>query len=120
MIDIEDIDSLLESQEKMVRALRLGTEKKVLWSKSNGIKSQTSIVFIHGFSASRVETDPVVELIAAELSANVYFTRLRGHGQDGKALGEVTYEQLLDDTIEAIEIGKSIGDDVVFRRRQNG
>jgi len=98
----------------MVRALRPGTEKKVSWAQGNGIKSKTSIVFIHGFSASRVEIDPVVDLIAAELNANVYFTRLRGHGQDGRALAEVTYEQLLDDTIEAIEIGKSIGDDVVL------
>ena len=114
MIDIEDIDILLESQEKMVRFLRPGTEKKVLWAQGNGVKTKTSIVFIHGFSASRVEIDPVVDLIAAELNANVYFTRLRGHGQDGKALGEATYEQLLDDTIEAIEIGKSIGDDVVL------
>ena len=111
---LEDINSLLDSQEKMVRALRPGTEKKVLWSQGNFVKSKTSIVFIHGFSASRVEIDPVVDLIAAELNANVYFTRLRGHGQDGKALGEATYEQLLDDTIEAIEIGKLIGDDVVL------
>jgi len=111
---LEDINSLLESQEKMVRVLRPGTEKKVFWSQNNGVKSKTSIVFIHGFSASRVEIDPVVDLIAAELNANVYFTRLRGHGQDGKALGEATYEQLLDDTIEAIEIGKSIGDDLVL------
>jgi len=114
MIDIEDIDSLLESQEKMVRGLRPGTEKKVLWAQGNGVKTKTSIVFIHGFSASRVEIDPVIDLIAAELNTNVYFTRLRGHGQDGKALGEATYEQLLDDTIEAIEIGKSIGDDLVL------
>ena len=112
MIDIEDIDSLLEIQEKMAIGLRPGTEKKVLWSQGNGVKSKTSIVFIHGFSASRVEIDPVVDLIAAELKTNVYFTRLRGHGQDGRALAEATYEQLLDDTIEAIEIGKSIGDDV--------
>lgn len=114
MINIEDLDNLLDSQEKMVRALRPSTEKKVLWAQGNGVKSKTSIVFIHGFSASRVEIDPVVDLIAAKLNANVYFTRLRGHGQDGKALGETTYEQLLDDTIEAIEIGKSIGDDVVL------
>jgi len=111
---LEDIDSLLESQEKMVGGLRPGTEKKVLWTQGNGVKSKTSIVFIHGFSASRIEIDPVVDLIAAELNANVYFTRLRGHGQDGKALGEATYEQLLDDTIEAIEIGKLIGDEVVL------
>ena len=114
MIDIKDIDSLLDSQEKILRGLRPGTEKKVLWAQGKGLKSITSIVFIHGFSASRVEIDPVVDLIAAELSANVYFTRLRGHGQDGKALGETTYEQLLDDTIEAIKIGKSIGDEVVL------
>ena len=111
---LEDIDSLLESQEKMVGGLRPGTEKKVLWTQGNGVKSKTSIVFIHGFSASRIEIDPVVDLIAAELNANVYFTRLRGHGQDGRALGEATYEQLLNDTREAIEIGKSIGDDVVL------
>ena len=98
----------------MVRDLRPGTEKKVLWAQGNGVKSKTSIVFIHGFSASRIEIDPVVDLIAAELNANVYFTRLRGHGQDGKALAETTYEQLLDDTIEAIEIGKTIGDDVIL------
>ena len=114
MIDIEDIDSFLENQEKMVRGLRPGTEKKVLWAQGNGVKTKTSIVFIHGFSASRVEIDPVIDLIAAELNTNVYFSRLRGHGQDGKALGEATYEQLLDDTIEAIEIGKSIGDDLVL------
>ena len=114
MTDIEDIDNLLENQEKMVRFLRPGTEKKVLWANGNGVKTKTSIVFIHGFSASRVEIDPVVDLIAVELNANVYFTRLRGHGQDGKALGEATYEQLLNDTREAIEIGKSIGDDVVL------
>tara|TARA_B100000745_G_scaffold7514_1_gene6265 strand:+ start:68 stop:940 length:873 start_codon:yes stop_codon:yes gene_type:complete len=111
---LEDIDSLLESQEKMIRDLRPGTEKKVLWAQGNGVKSKTSIVFIHGFSASRIEIDPVVDLIAAELNANVYFTRLRGHGQDGKALAEATYEQFLDDMIEAIEIGKTIGDDVVL------
>ena len=51
------------------------------------------------FLRHEVEIDPVVDLIAAELNANVYFTRLRGHGQDGKALGEATYEQLLDDTL---------------------
>ena len=108
MIDIDNLDSLLESQEKMVKGLRPGTEKKIVWAGESGVKSKTSIVFIHGFSASRVEIDPVIDLIAAELNTNVYFTRLRGHGQDGKALGEVTYEQLIDDTIEAIEIGKSI------------
>jgi pimeloyl-ACP methyl ester carboxylesterase len=113
-ISITELEDHLKKTESGVRALRPDCEKKVLWAQGNGVKSKTSIVFIHGFSASRVEIDPVVSLIAAELNANVYFTRLRGHGQDGRALAEVTYEQLLDDTIEAIEIGKLIGDDVAL------
>jgi len=114
MIDIDNLDSLLESQEKMVKGLRSGTEKKIVWAGESGVKSQISIVFIHGFSASRLETYPVIDLIATELNANVFFTRLRGHGQDGRALAEATYEELLDDTIEAIEIGKSIGENVIL------
>ena len=45
MIDIEDIDSFLESQENMVRAQRPGTEKKVLWSQGKGVK-----LLVHGTS----------------------------------------------------------------------
>ncbi len=113
-ISITELDDHLKRTENRVRAIRPGCEKKIVWASESGVKSKTSIVFIHGFSASRVETYPVIDLIAAKLNANVYFTRLRGHGQDGRALAEATYEQLLDDTMEAIEIGKSIGDNVVL------
>ena len=109
-----ELDGYLKRTESEVRALRTGCEKKIVWAGESGVKSQTSIVFIHGFSASRFEIYPAIDLIAAELSANVYFTRLRGHGQDGRALADATYEQLLDDTMDAIEIGKSIGDNVVL------
>ena len=114
MIDIDNLDSLLESQEKVVKGLRPGTEKKIVWAGESAVKSKTSIVFIHGFSASHVETYPVIDLIASEMNANAFFTRLRGHGKDGLALAEATYEQLLDDTMEAIEIGKLIGENVVL------
>ena len=113
-ISITELDDHLKRTESDVHAIRSGCEKIIVWAKESGVKSQTSIVFIHGFSASRVETHPVINLIAAELNANVFFARLRGHGQDGRALAEATYEQLLDDTMEAIEIGKSIGDNVVL------
>ena len=113
MIDIKDMDSLLESQEKMVKGLRPGTQKKIVWASEHGIKSSTSVVFIHGFSATRFECSPVIDMVAEKLQANLYFTRLRGHGQDGRALGESSFDEFLEDTIEAIEIGKTIGDEVI-------
>ena len=29
---------------------------------------------------------PVIEMLGKELNANIFFTRLRGHGLDGQAL----------------------------------
>ena len=52
-------------------------------------------------------------MVAEKLQANLYFARLRGHGQDGRALGESSFDEFLEDTIEAIEIGKTIGDEVI-------
>ena len=113
MIDIKDLDSLLESQEKMVRGLRPGTEKKIVWANESGVKSSTSVVFIHGFSATRFECSPVIDIVAEKLQANLYFARLRGHGQDGKALADSSFNDFMEDTIEAIEIGNTIGDKVI-------
>jgi len=113
MIDIKDIDSLLDSQEKILRDLRPGSEKKIVWANESGVKSRTSVVFIHGFSATRFECSPVIDMVAEKLQANLYFARLRGHGQDGKALGESSFDKFKEDTIEAIKIGKTIGDEVI-------
>ncbi len=110
---LEDINSLLESQEKMVRGLRPGTKKQIIWASESGVKSSTSVVFIHGFSATRFECSPVIDMLAEKLEANLYFARLRGHGQDGKALAESNFDDFMEDTIEAIEIGKTIGDKVI-------
>jgi len=38
------------------------------------------ILFVHGFGASRAEGEAVVDPLAAELGATVYYTRLPGHG----------------------------------------
>jgi pimeloyl-ACP methyl ester carboxylesterase len=38
------------------------------------------ILYVHGFGASRAEGEAVVDPLAAELGATVYYTRLPGHG----------------------------------------
>ena len=70
--------------------------------------------FIHGFSATRVELSPVIEEVAKSLGANVFFTRLIGHGQDGIALSDATFDDWISDTNEAIRIGEVIGDEVIL------
>jgi len=114
MLDINSLDKLIESKENEVLNIRLDTEKKIIWASKNIQKSKTSLVFIHGFSATRFELSPIVEMLGKDLQANVFFTRLKGHGQDGKALGEATFDDWMIDIEEAIEIGKAIGDNLVL------
>jgi len=114
MIDINSLDQLIEGRENEVQNIRLDTEKKIIWASKNNQKTKTSLVFIHGFSATRFELSPVIEMLGKELQANVFFTRLKGHGQDAKALGEATFDDWIIDMQEAIEIGKAIGDNLVL------
>lgn len=114
MIDINSLDQLIEGRENEVQNIRLDTEKKIIWASKNNQKTKTSLVFIHGFSATRFELSPVIEMLGKELQANVFFTRLKGHGQDSKALGEATFDDWMIDMQEAIEIGKAIGDNLVL------
>jgi esterase/lipase len=53
-------------------------------------------------------------MLGKELQANIFFTRLKGHGQDGRALGEATFDDWMIDIEEAIGIGKVIGDNLVL------
>jgi len=114
MFDIDSIENHIKSSEEATPNLGQNIEKKILWASKPAHKTSLSIVFIHGFSATRAELSPVIENVAKALNANVFFTRLTGHGQDGETLSNATFEDWIDDTKEAINIGKTIGDEVIL------
>ncbi len=76
-------------------------------------KTPWSVVYLHGFSATRQETAPLAQDVASALGANLFETRLRGHGLPGDSLGNVTAHDWLEDTEEAFAIGRAIGDSVL-------
>ena len=114
MININSLDKLIEDSENEILNIRPDTEKKIIWANQNKVKTKISLIFIHGFSATRAELDPVIEMLGKELNANIFFTRLRGHGLDGEALAEATFDDWMIDTKEAIDIGNAIGDKLIL------
>ena len=114
MININSLDNLIEDSENEILNIRPDTEKKIIWANQNKVKTKISLIFIHGFSATRAELDPVIEMLGKELNANIFFTRLRGHGLDGEALAEATFDDWMIDTKEAIDIGNAIGDKLIL------
>lgn len=92
-----------------------GTEARVLWAEPYASRrTDLAIVYLHGFSASRQETAPLIERLAREWGANAYEARLSGHGRGGAALAAADAEDWLSDAVEALAIGRARGDRVLI------
>lgn len=110
---IADLETWLKGSEAQFQNLRPGVEKAIVWAKPTPQITKWAVVYIHGFSATRLETAPLAEFVARALGANLFYTRLTGHGLDGEALGNATAQDWMADTVEAIKIGKVLGDKVL-------
>ncbi|RYZ68597.1 MAG: hypothetical protein EOP05_16185, partial [Proteobacteria bacterium] len=66
-------------------------------------------------SASRGEMYPVMDEVARDLGANLFYTRLTAHGlSDGEGFATATPQDWIDDVREALAIGRSIGERVIL------
>ncbi len=112
----DNIEAWLADSERRVAsqyALIPDTEKRVTWYGEAGARTPYAVVNLHGFSATRQETAPLAERVAAALGANLFETRLTGHGHTRQPMHEVQAEDWLDDTAEALAIGARLGDRIV-------
>jgi len=109
----DDVDLYLDRSESIAGNIIPGAEKKIFWAEEKGKKTEYSIVYIHGFTACRQEVSPVFEEVARRLKANIFFTRLTGHGVDSDYITNASFEAWINDTWEAYEIGRKIGNRII-------
>lgn len=116
-----DIDAYLAASEARFSDIRPGAQKEIIWA-DPGAKTKTpvAIVYIHGFSATKGETRPVSDKVATALGANLFYTRLAGHGRTGDAMAEASMNDWLNDVAQALAIGSRIGDKVVVITASTG
>lgn len=109
----EDLDGWLAQRESVFADIVPGTEKRIVWAGAAGEKTPLALVYVHGFSATSEEIRPVPDKVAAALGANLFFTRLAGHGRGGAAMAQASAADWMVDLAEALAIGARIGDRVV-------
>jgi len=109
LVDLLDLDGWLAAQEAAVPNLRPDCAKTVVWAGEKDAQTEIAVVFIHGFSATYHEIRPLPDLVAKALGANLYFTRLTGHGQDGAAMGQASFDAWRADLAEALMVAHTIG-----------
>jgi esterase/lipase len=117
-----DVDAYLNLRESSTREpLRPGLQAEVRWAYPDQRRTARSLVYLHGFSSSRGELSPVMERLAAEWKANLFFARFRGHGSaSGDLLKGLGIDDWMHDALEARAIGETIGEDVILVGTSHG
>lgn len=116
----DDLDGWLAAREAVFGDITPGVEKRIIWAGEVGARTPLALVYVHGFSATSEETRPVPDKVAAALGANLYFTRLAGHGRGGPAMAQASADDWLVDFAESLGIAARIGDRVVVMATSTG
>ena len=108
------IENRITMAESKITDIRPGLEKSIIWAAAPHQRTRYAIVYIHGFSASKEELRPVPDRIAVALGANIFYTRLTGHGRTAEAMREASVAAWMQDLAETFQIGSMIGDKVII------
>ena len=115
------LENYIQQQEAKHR-LKADNQARIVWA-MDSLKQPTeyAVVYLHGFSASQKEGDPVHLNFAKKFGANLYLSRLYAHGIDTTdPLAGFTADGLWNSAKEAYMIGKSIGKKVILMATSTG
>ena len=110
------------SKQESKQKLKPDNEARILWF-NDSARQQTeyAVVYLHGFSASQEEGDPVHYEFAQKFGCNLYLSRLYAHGIDTtEALAGFTADGLWNSAKEAYAIGKQLGKKVILLSTSTG
>ena len=102
--------------------LKPDNEARIIWfNDSTKEKTEYAVVYLHGFSASQGEGDPVHKEFAKKFGCNLYLSRLTDHGVDTTVpLANFSAERLWNSALEAYAIGKQLGKKVILMSTSTG
>jgi esterase/lipase len=118
LLALEQYISNIEAKHK----LKPDNEARILWL-NDSLKSKTeyAVVYLHGFSASQEEGDPVHKDFAKKFGCNLFLSRLDAHGIDTtEPLGNFTADGLWNSAKEAYVIGKKLGKKIILMATSTG
>jgi len=114
------LETYVANQESKHK-IKPGNEAHIIWNDSSRTKTEYAVVYLHGFSASQMEGDPVHRRFAKEFGCNLYLARLADHGVDTtEALLLYTPDRSWESAKEALAIGKRLGDKIILMSTSTG
>ncbi len=118
----EELDGFVTQRESAIENLKHDNQARIVWA-DDSLKNKTefSVVYLHGFSASQGEGIPIHTDFAKKYGCNLYLSRLYDHGiHEKEALLDMTPEGLVRSAAEAVAIGKQLGKKVILMSTSTG
>lgn len=112
---INQLENYVKSMESKYK-IKPNNEAEIVWADTAN-KQQTAyaVVYLHGYSASKEEGNPIHINLAKKIKANLYLSRLADHGIDTvSAMEYLTADRLWESAKQALEIGKRLGKKVIL------
>lgn len=126
--DLPSISASIGNVENYVRAndegllLKPDNESRIFWSdKTKKGRTNYSVLYLHGFSASWYEGYPAHVKFAEKFGCNLYIPRLASHGIVSEdALIDMTPDRLWESAKEALIVARSLGKKVIVMGTSTG
>jgi len=120
--NLVELEQQINEAEEANPNIKPDNQARIIWANpEQKVKTEYSVVYIHGWSASHGEGDPIHREFAKRYGCNLYLPRLSGHGIKGMdALSNISVEEMLETAKEAVAVGKSLGEKVILMSCSTG
>lgn len=119
--NLKDLERKIAENEALVGNIKPDNAAKIIWFDSIPAKTTYSIVYLHGWSASRMEGNPIHIQTAKKFGCNLYLPRLAGHGLDEQEpMMNITSDAVINSAKEAIAVAKMMGEKVIVMATSTG
>lgn len=117
---LDEVEQLLAARESQWD-IRPDNEARIIWNDDTTLVTDYAIVYLHGFTASQEEGDPVHTEVAKAFGCNLFLSRLSMHGLvTDDQLVNLTANNYWESAKEALAYGKRLGKKVILMGTSTG
>lgn len=120
-VETAQADVYIKNNEAKLK-IKPDNESRIIWANDN-LKNKTSfcLLYLHGYSASWFEGEPVHRDFARRYGMNLYIPLLASHGIDTtESLIDMTPDRLYESAKRALVLAHSLGDKVILMSTSTG
>lgn len=120
-LQTSEVDAFVKNKNASLK-IKPDNESRIIWA-NDSLKNKTSycLLYLHGFSASWFEGNPVHIDFARRYGMNLYIPLLASHGlETTDALVDMTPDRLYESAKEALIVAQSLGEKVIIMSTSTG